>query len=258
MDADIAASARTMLRLSGISKLYAGSVALHSTDLSITRGETTVLIGPSGCGKSTMLRIILGLVSPSTGTVYFDGESVSDDNVRSIRLRTGYVIQKGGLFPHMTAGANVTLMARYLGWNPDQINERLEELTDLVHLPVACLERYPLRLSGGESQRVSIMRALFLNPEVLLMDEPLGALDPMIRFDLQQELRLIFRKLRKTVIMVTHDMAEAAFFGHSIVLMRYGHIAQHGTMADLVQRPSSDFVQNFMQAQRGLHALDSE
>ena len=242
-----------MLELRGVSRQYGHNVALHPTDLSISRGKTTAVIGPSGCGKSTLLRITVGLVLPTTGTVHFDGEQLSRHNVRTIRLRTGYVIQKGGLFPHMTARANVTLMARQLKWQKKRISSRLKELTELVHLPAACLERYPLRLSGGECQRVSIMRALFLNPDVLLMDEPLGALDPMIRFDLQEELRSICRTLNKTVILVTHDMAEASFFADSIVLMRSGRIAQHGTMHDLVHSPASDFVQQFMRAQRGLH-----
>ena len=219
-----------MLELRGVSKVYGRALALHPTDLSIARGKTTALIGPSGCGKSTLLRIAVGLVIPTTGTVEFDGEQLGRENIRSIRLRTGYVIQKGGLFPHLTARVNVTLMARHLRWSTKRISERVDELTELVHLPTACLQRYPRQLSGGECQRVSIMRALFLDPDLLLMDEPLGALDPMIRFDLQEELRSICQKLEKTVILVTHDMAEASFFGDSIVLMFSGRIAQHGTM----------------------------
>ena len=242
-----------MIQLKGGSRTYGETVALHPTDLSIARGKTTVLIGPSGCGKSTLLRITVGLVMPSLGTVYFDGERLGEDNLRGIRLRTGYVIQQGGLFPHMTAEANVTLMARHLRWNSERIRTRVAELADLVHLPAACLGRYPRRLSGGECQRVSIMRALFLDPDILLMDEPLGALDPIIRYGLQEELRAICRELSKTVILVTHDMAEAAFFGDSIVLMRAGRVVQHGDIGELIHRPANEFVQSFMRAQRGLH-----
>ena len=242
-----------MIRLEGVSRTYGHVVALHATDLAIASGKTTVLIGPSGCGKSTLLRLTIGLVTPTSGTVHFNGGQLGPDNLQEVRLKTGYVIQQGGLFPHMTALANVTLMARYLNWEADRIESRVEELATLVHLPVDLLARYPRRLSGGECQRVSIMRALFLDPDVLLMDEPLGALDPMIRFELQEDLRAICRELNKTVLMVTHDMAEAAFFGDSIVLMRAGRIIQEGSIQDLVQNPASDFAQSFMHAQRGLH-----
>ena len=242
-----------MIELKGVSRTYGQTVALHETHLAIARGETTALIGPSGCGKSTLLRLTIGLVMPSAGSVHFDGEELRADNVRAIRLRTGYVIQQGGLFPHMTAQDNVALMARHLKWDADRIRARMEELAHLVHLPARCLSRYPRRLSGGECQRVSIMRALFLDPDMLLMDEPLGALDPMIRFGLQEDLRSICRELEKTVILVTHDMAEAAFFGDSIVLMRAGRVVQKGTIHDLIRRPANDFVQAFMRAQRGLH-----
>ena len=242
-----------MIELRGVSRTYGPTIALQATDLSIARGKTTVLIGPSGCGKSTLLRITVGLIMPSTGAVLFDGAKLSPDNVRSIRHRTGYVIQQGGLFPHMTALANITLMARHLKWDQTRIKARVGALADLVHLPSACLGRYPRRLSGGECQRVSIMRALFLDPDMLLMDEPLAALDPMIRFGLQEELRSICRDLEKTVILVTHDMAEAAFFGDTIVLMRAGEVVQRGAIQDLIHRPADDFVQSFMRAQRGLH-----
>ncbi len=242
-----------MVELCGVSKHYGQAVALHTTSLTVPRGKTSVVIGPSGCGKSTLLRITVGLVTPTHGTVLFDGDLLTPANMQSIRLRIGYVTQHGGLFPHMTARANVTLMARHLRWDDDRIQARLEVLASLVHLPAACLERYPLRLSGGECQRVSIMRALFLDPGMLLMDEPLGALDPMIRYGLQEELRSICRELGKTVMLVTHDMAEAAFFGDSITLMRAGTVVQTGTIQDLVHRPASEFVQSFMRAQRGLH-----
>lgn len=243
-----------MIDLCGVSKNYGMHVALHPMNLTVKKGETTVLIGPSGCGKSTLLRIMIGLVRPTTGEVWYGNALLDADTVRSIRLRTGYVIQKGGLFPHMTARDNVTLMARHLNWDRQNIQERLNELAELVRLTSPTMQRYPSELSGGESQRISIMRALFLDPDVLLMDEPLGALDPMIRFGLQQDLRSIFERLKKTVVIVTHDMAEAAYLGNSIVLIRAGQVIQHGTMQEILNEPKTQFAREFVRAQRGLHA----
>jgi osmoprotectant transport system ATP-binding protein len=168
-----------------------------------------------------------------------------------VRLRTGYVIQDGGLFPHMTARGNLTLMARHLGWDRMRIDTRVRELTELTRFPADGLDRYPLELSGGQRQRVGLMRALMLNPDALLLDEPLGALDPLVRADLQTELRDIFRALGKTVVLVTHDLGEAAFFADRIALLRDGHIVQQGSAADLWHRPADPFVTRFVQAQWG-------
>jgi osmoprotectant transport system ATP-binding protein len=242
-----------VLELCGVSKEYDGLVALEPTDLSIREGRTTVLIGPSGCGKSTLLRIIIGLVKPNTGAVHFDGESIGPANILEVRRRMGYVIQEGGLFPHLTARGNVTLLASYLGWPASRSEERLEELLVLTRFPVEALDRYPAELSGGQRQRVSLMRALMLDPTLLLLDEPLGALDPMIRSEMQAELREIFRALGKTVLMVTHDLGEAAYFGDQIVLLRDGHIVQSGKLRELVDSPAEEFVGRFIRAQRSLH-----
>jgi osmoprotectant transport system ATP-binding protein len=162
----------------------------------------------------------------------------------------GYVVQDGGLFPHLTAQANAALLARYLGWIEQRVNARLTELSQLTHFPAEGLNRYPIQLSGGQRQRVSLMRALMLDPEVLLLDEPLGALDPIVRSDLQMDLRRIFRALGKTVILVTHDLSEAGFFGDRIVLLRDGQIVQQGTLAELTQTPADPFVTRFINAQR--------
>ena len=240
-----------MLHLRDISKSYDGQPALSPTDLHIASGSTTVLIGPSGCGKSTLLRLIVGLVRPDSGTVTFRGEPMSAQNILLARQRMGYVIQEGGLFPHMRVRDNVTLMARYLRRDTGWIEARLEELTDLVHLSMHLMDRYPSELSGGQRQRVSLMRALMLDPELLLLDEPLGALDPMIRYQLQQELRAIFAGLGKTVVMVTHDIAEAAFFADKLVLLRSGRIIQQGSIAELARSPADPFVTEFINAQRG-------
>jgi len=162
----------------------------------------------------------------------------------------GYVIQEGGLFPHLSVRDNVTVMARYLRRDASWIDCRLNELAQLVRLPEEMLKRFPAQLSGGQRQRVSLMRALMLDPDLLLLDEPLGALDPMIRYELQQELKAIFSQLGKTVIMVTHDIAEAAFFGQTLVLMRDGHIVQAGPFKELAQTPVEPFVEQFITAQR--------
>jgi osmoprotectant transport system ATP-binding protein len=248
-----------MLELKGISKSYGGTPALQPTDLSVEPGRTTVLIGPSGCGKSTLLRLMIGLIWPDTGWVRFDGAEITRDNVRALRRRMGYVIQDGGLFPHLTAEGNVTLMARYLGWDRGRIAARLAELAELTQFPRDGLDRYPAQLSGGQRQRVSLMRALMLDPAVLLLDEPLGALDPIIRSELQDDLRHIFQALRKTVVLVTHDIGEAGFFGDVIALMRDGRVVQRGSLDELVQSPADPFVTRFINAQRRpLQALDGD
>ncbi len=244
-----------MLELVGVTKTFDGNTAVHPTSLEIPAAATTVLIGPSGCGKSTLLRMMIGLVRPDAGSVTFEDESLAPGNLISIRQRLGYVIQDGGLFPHLTARGNAGLLASYLGWSNQRIAERLEELTELTHFPGHGLDRFPHELSGGERQRVSLMRALMLDPDMLLLDEPLGALDPMIRYDLQTDLKEIFERLAKTVVLVTHDMGEASFFGHQIVLMRSGRIVQQGTVNELLHAPADPFVSQFINAQRTV--LDS-
>jgi osmoprotectant transport system ATP-binding protein len=240
-----------MIELRAATKAYSGTPVLDQVDLSVERGATTVLIGPSGCGKSTLLRLMLGLIDPDSGSVTFDGSALDRSSIAGIRQRTGYVIQDGGLFPHMTARSNVTLVARHLGWDPARVAQRLGELVELTSFPADALDRYPAELSGGQRQRVALMRALMLDPDLLLLDEPLGALDPLIRFDLQNDLRAIFRELRKTVVLVTHDLAEAAFFADRIVLVRAGRIVQQGSLAELIEQPAEPFVTKFVTAQRG-------
>ena len=245
-----------MLELRGVSKTFAQVPAVQPTDLTIPAGRTTVLLGPSGCGKSTLLRLLIGLIRPDTGTVRINGSELTAANVLALRQRIGYVIQDGGLFPHLTAEGNIALMARYLGWREDALARRVAELAELTQFPRDGLRRYPVELSGGQRQRVALMRALLLDPDVILLDEPLGALDPMIRAELQSDLRTIFRRLGKTVVMVTHDIGEAGFFGDAIVLLREGRIAQQGTLRELVATPAEPFVTQFINAQRGpLEAL---
>lgn len=243
-------SGATILELREVSKSFGRVSVLAPTTLSVARGRSTVLIGPSGCGKSTLLRLMLGLLRPDAGSVYFRGVELAPHNVRGLRQAMGYVVQDGGLFPHLTAAGNVSLMARYLGWDAARIRGRLDGLTTLTRFPGEALARYPAQLSGGQRQRVGLMRALMLDPEVLLLDEPLGSLDPLVRAELQEDLAEVFRSLGKSVVLVTHDLAEAAFFGHEIVLLRDGRIVQRGVLEDLLNAPADPFVTRFIRAQR--------
>lgn len=242
-----------MIRLEAVTKRFEdASIALDAVSLEIARGKTTVLIGPSGCGKSTVLRLIVGLLAPTTGTLELDGENVTPANVQRLRRRIGYVIQDGGLFPHLTAMQNIALVARHLAHREPDIALRLDELCALTRFPREHLERFPIELSGGQRQRVSLMRALMLKPDVLLLDEPLGALDPLVRAGLQRDLREIFQQLGQTIVLVTHDLAEAAYLGDTLVLMNGGRVVQEGTFAELRERPAAAFVSEFINAQRGL------
>jgi osmoprotectant transport system ATP-binding protein len=240
-----------MFTLREVTKRYAGKPALGPLTLDLPAGRTTALIGPSGCGKSTLLRLLIGLVTPDAGEVRFDGTPVTPATAQNVRLRVGYVIQDGGLFPHMTARGNVTLMARHLGHDRAATAARVTELAALTRFPADALDRHPHQLSGGQRQRVGLMRALLLDPDALLLDEPLGALDPLVRADLQTELRDIFRRLNKTVVLVTHDLGEAAYFADRVVLLKDGRVVQEGSPADLWHRPADGFVSRFVQAQRG-------
>lgn len=239
-----------MFELQGVSKRYGGTQALHPLDLRLPSGRTTVLLGPSGCGKSTLVRLMNGLLRPDTGRVLFGGQPLREEELLTVRQRIGYALQGGGLFPHLTAEGNATLMARYLKWPVTRVRERLRELVELTRFPSEALGRYPSQLSGGQRQRVSLMRALMLDPDVLLLDEPLGALDPMIRHELQGDLRDIFARLRKTVVLVTHDLGEGAFLGDHVVLLREGRIVQQGPLSELERAPADPFVTRFFQAQR--------
>jgi osmoprotectant transport system ATP-binding protein len=239
-----------MFRLEHISKKFGDLTVLHPTTLAFEPGKSTVLIGPSGCGKSTLLRLLVGLIQPDSGRIFFDGAEIRPGNLAEMRRRMGYVIQDGGLFPHLTAAENVGLMARHLKWPKDRIRSRIEELADLTRLPRASLERYPTQISGGQRQRVGIMRALMLDPPVMLLDEPMGALDPLVRYDLQEDMLKIFRTLNKTAITVTHDMGEAGFFGDHVIMLGEGRIVQQGKLAEMISNPANEFVTRFVQAQR--------
>ncbi|MDQ3070708.1 MAG: ATP-binding cassette domain-containing protein [Acidobacteriota bacterium] len=239
-----------MFELRGVTKRYDALTALHRLDLRVDAGSTLVLIGPSGSGKSTLLRLLSGLDAPSEGTVHFENAPFGPRSPAPLRQRIGFVVQGGGLFPHLTARDNAAIVARHLGWDAARREARVQELAALVRLPASALDRYPVQLSGGQAQRVSLMRALMLDPGVLMFDEPLGALDPITRYELQTDLREVFRRLHRTVIIVTHDLGEAAFFADRILLMKDGHVLQDGTPRDLIERPADDFAARFVRAQR--------
>jgi osmoprotectant transport system ATP-binding protein len=238
-----------MIALEGVMKRYGSKLVLASTTLTIAARTTVALLGPSGCGKSTLLRLVLGLIPPDAGRLSVAGMAVTPATSMQVRRRVGYVIQDGGLFPHLSANDNVTLLARHLGWSRQRLEIRRAELTALVRLESGLLERYPAELSGGERQRVGIMRALMLDPELLLLDEPMGALDPMVRARLQRDLKRIFAELGKTVLLVTHSLDEAAYLGDEVVLMNAGHVVQRGTMRELLES-NDPFVREFVEAQR--------
>jgi osmoprotectant transport system ATP-binding protein len=240
-----------MISVAGVRKSYGSVVALAATSLDVASGERLALVGPSGCGKSTILRLIVGIAVPDGGAIVIGGTPLTPATAPSLRLRIGYVIQEGGLFPHLTAEENVTLLARRRGWSAERIASRVGDLAQLTRVAPPLLSRYPLQLSGGQRQRVGLMRALMLDPDVLLLDEPMGALDPMVRAQLQDDLLEVMNRLAKSVIFVTHDVYEAALFGHRIAVMREGRIVQVGTMRSLVETPADPFVGAFLRAQRG-------
>jgi osmoprotectant transport system ATP-binding protein len=234
-----------MIALRHVSKRFDGHVALDDVSLTVEPGRTHVLLGSSGAGKSTILKIVLGLLSPDAGDVSIDTDGTAAPRTQQI----GYVVQDGALYPHLTAARNVTLPARAAGWSAKRQAARLDTLAMLVELEPELIRHFPHELSGGQRQRVSLMRALMLDPPILLLDEPLGALDPITRASLQTQLVRIFGDLRKTVVLVTHDVREAAVFGAVITLMSRGRVVQQGTLADLAQRPADPFVSEFLTAQ---------
>ena len=227
------------------------TVALRDLNLSIDAGEVHCLIGTSGCGKTTSLRLVNRLEEPSAGQVFVGGEDVAGVDIIRLRRRIGYVIQSGGLFPHMTVAQNISVLNVLEGQRPDQMERRVNELLDLVHLEAAQFaERYPGELSGGQRQRVGIARALALDPEYLLMDEPFGALDPITRSQLLEDLQPLFKDLGKTVLLVTHDIEEAFAIGHRVTLLHQGSLVQTGPPDELMHAPANDFVAQFLRTIR--------
>nr|BFE63719.1 hypothetical protein GCM10020063_082450 [Dactylosporangium thailandense] len=246
------------ITLDRLRKVYPdGTVAVEELGLEIGAGEVTVLIGPSGCGKSTVLRMVNRLIEPSGGRILIDGTDVTNADPTQLRRTIGYVIQNVGLFPHQNVRTNVGTVPRMLGWDKGRTTARTDELLDLVGLPPAqYAKRYPHELSGGQRQRVGFARALAADPRVLLMDEPFSAVDPINRGRLQDEFLRLRRAVRKTTILVTHDLQEAIKLGDRIaVLSDHAQLQQYATPAELLARPGNEFVERFVGEDRGIMRL---
>jgi osmoprotectant transport system ATP-binding protein len=241
-----------MLTLQNIYKTFEGKPVLSDVNLIVPKGATHALIGSSGSGKTTLLRITLGLIPFDKGYVKINDQALLSFSPVEWADRIGYVPQDGGLFPHISAFENVSLIAKLRGWKKQKIESRVEELRKLVGLEAQLLAQFPFELSGGQQQRVAIMRAAMMDPAVMLLDEPMAALDPLIRRSLQQELKSIFQRLDKTVLLVTHDLGEAVFLAEQITLLHEGKVIQTGAYRDLLQNPTDPFVTAFINAQRTL------
>ncbi len=248
-----------MIEIKNLTKRYNGFTAVENLSLTIGKGELCAMIGPSGCGKSTTLKVLNRLEEPTEGSVCIDGVDIMDTDPVMLRRGIGYVIQNTGLFPHMTAGENIATVPQLLKWDKAEINERVENLLNLVGLDTAeYRDKYPSELSGGEAQRVGVARALAADPEVLLMDEPFGALDPITRSELQNSLVKIQNELKKTIVFVTHDIDEAILLADKIVLMKEGHIVQSGRPEELLEQPVNNFVRDFVGSDRALKKIEPE
>jgi osmoprotectant transport system ATP-binding protein len=247
-----------MIRLDGVGKTYDdGTVAVEALDLDVPHGAVVTLVGPSGCGKSTTLKMVNRLIEPTTGRIFLDGTDVTDADPVELRRGIGYVIQQVGLFPHQTIATNVATVPSLLGWSKDKARTRALELMDLVGLdPDVYADRFPHQLSGGQRQRVGVARALAADPPVLLMDEPFGAVDPVVRARLQDEFLRLQRELGKTVLLVTHDIDEAVKMGDKVaVFAAGGRLAQYDEPAAILGAPADDFVSEFVGGSRGLRRL---
>jgi osmoprotectant transport system ATP-binding protein len=249
-----------MIRLLQVTKSYPGQggPAVNQLSFEVPEGETCVLIGPSGCGKTTTLKMINRLIEPSSGEIYLGGDNILHRNAVELRRAIGYVIQQVGLFPHMTIRDNVAVVPRLLGWPRARINGRVDELLDMVGMdPAEFRNRFPRELSGGQQQRVGVARALAADPPVMLLDEPFGALDPITRDRLQNEFLRLQKRIKKTLVFVTHDIDEALKMGTLICILRVGGmLAQFDTPANLLAAPADDFVADFVGADRGLKRLN--
>lgn len=236
-----------MIRLENVAKSYEDKEIIHNISLTIEEGEFLVLVGPSGCGKTTTLKMLNRLIPLTDGTIYYRDKRISDYDVHELRYNMGYVLQQIALFPHLTIEENIALVPELKKWKRQQIRERISELMALVGLNYEeYRKRYPHELSGGQQQRVGVIRALAANPDILLMDEPFSALDPLSRTKLQDELLHIQRTIQKTIVFVTHDMEEALKLADRICVMQDGHIVQLDTPQAIIARPANNFVKAFV------------
>lgn len=243
-----------MIQLNQVRKVFNRSgtetVAVDSISLDIPSGETLCLIGPSGCGKTTTMKLINRLIEPTSGEILVDDKNILDQDVFELRRSIGYVIQKGGLFPHMTVSQNIGILCELENWPKEKARSRVHDLLELVNMPPDDFaDRYPRELSGGQRQRIGVARSLALDPAYILMDEPFGALDPITRKQIHEEFLSLKQRVQKTIIIVTHDMAEAFLLGDRVALMNEGRIVQIGTEDDFTQRPANEFVQEFLSHQ---------
>jgi osmoprotectant transport system ATP-binding protein len=247
-----------MIHLDHVTKNYEGSGqhAVDNLELLIETGTTVAMIGPSGCGKTTTMRMINQLETPTRGRVLVDGRDIARVDQKELRRSIGYVIQQVGLFPHMSIARNVATVPRLLGWEKARTDRRVDELLDLVGLdPSVMRRRRPHELSGGQRQRVGFARALAADPAIMLMDEPFGAIDPITRVRLQDEFRDILKKVKKTVVIVTHDLDEAIKMGDCIAIMRDGRLLQYDTPQEILARPVDAFVESFLGPDRAIKRL---
>lgn len=248
-----------MIEFDGVSRAFNGKAAVKDLSLQVAKGEFCVLLGTSGSGKSTTLKMINRLVEFDSGEIRFAGESIRQLDARTLRRRMGYAIQSIGLFPHWTVRKNIATVPVLLGWHRAQVNERITALLALLNLDAQLLDRYPHQLSGGQQQRIGVARALAADPEVLLMDEPFGALDPVTRGVLQQEMLRIHQLSGRTIVLVTHDIDEALTLADRIVLMDNGEIVQQGRPVELLTQPRNDFVRDFFgRSEMGVRLLSLE
>ncbi|GAF21377.1 LOW QUALITY PROTEIN: osmotically activated L-carnitine/choline ABC transporter, ATP-binding protein OpuCA [Bacillus sp. JCM 19047] len=245
-----------MLEFKNVVKKYSdnGKPAVKNMNLKVEKGEFVVFIGPSGCGKTTTMKMINRLQEHSEGKIFLNGKNVLDQDPVNLRRSIGYVIQQIGLIPHMTVGENISLVGSLLKWDKKRQQERAEELIKIVDLPESFLQRYPHELSGGQQQRIGVLRALAVDPPLILMDEPFGALDPITRDALQDEFKKLQKEMDKTIVFVTHDMDEAIKLADKIVIMNQGEIVQVGTPDDILRNPVNQFVEDFIGKDRLLQS----